>query len=203
MKIGPKYKIARRLGANIFDKTQTPKFAARMASRGKGGERKGRPKTDYGIQMIEKQKARYMYGINERQFSTYVKRSLAKKSTPAVDTLYEMLESRLDNVIYRMGLASTRQMARQMVSHGHILVDGVKVTVPSYQVSPKEIIAIRDASAKKKLFEGVGEKFKEVAVPPWIKLDLEKRQAVIEAKPAYRTGETVFDINAIIQFYQR
>lgn len=202
MKIGPKYKIARRLGAAIFDKTQSPKFTASSARR-KSPSARPRPKTDYGTQMIEKQKARFMYGMNERQFGTYVKRALAKKSVKASDTLYEMLESRLDNVVYRMGLANSRLFARQIVSHGHITVNGVKVTIPSYQVSIKEVIRIREASAKKKIFEDLSNKLKEVIVPQWIKLDHEKKEATIEAKPTFHIGETIFDINAIIQFYQR
>jgi small subunit ribosomal protein S4 len=202
MKIGPKYKIARRLGANIFDKTQTAKFTASSA-RKKTATSKPRPKTDYGVQMIEKQKARFMYGMNERQFATYVKRALAKKSVKAGDTLYEMLESRLDNVVYRMGLANSRSFARQMVSHGHITVNGVNVTIPSYQVSLKEVIRIREASQKKKMFEDLANKLKDVIVPPWIKFDFAKKEAVIEAKPKLQPGETLFDVNAIIQFYQR
>ena len=115
MIIGPKYKIARRLGAPVFEKTQTQKFALREQNRSTGGKmgKKPRAKSDYGLQMIEKQKARFSYGLSERQFSNYVKEALEKKTPKTTQTIFEFLERRLDNTVYRMGFATTRSGARQ------------------------------------------------------------------------------------------
>ncbi len=202
MKIGPKYKIARRLGAGVFDKTSTPKFAASMAKRGKSAS-KPKPKSDYGIQMLEKQKARFTYGMTERQFSTYVKTALAQKNAKPDERLYEKLETRLDNVIYRLGLANSRRFARQLVSHGHITVNGVKVTIPSYHVSLNDKLAIRTGSQNKKVFETAGDKLKQATIPNWLKVDVEKKEAGVQGMPKYTPGETIFDISAILEFYKR
>ena len=144
---GPKYKIARRLGANIFEKTQTAKFA--MRAERKGGKGPYRPKGEYAIAMLEKQKVRYTYGIMERQFKKYVKEAVAKKGVNTVQALFERLETRLDNVVYRLGIAPTRAAARQMVCHGHILVNGKRTNVPSQTVFVKDIISVRIGSLKK------------------------------------------------------
>lgn len=202
MKIGPKYKIARRLGASVFDKTQTAKFAASQARRGKDAG-KPRPKSEFGTQMLEKQKARFTYGIMERQFSNYVKRAIAQKALKADEALLQYLETRLDNVVYRIGLANSRLLARQIVSHGHILVNGVRVTIPSYSVSVKDKLAIRDGSQKKKLFETAAEKMKNATVPNWIKIEPEKKTAEIIGMPKFTAGETLFDVGAILEFYKR
>lgn len=204
MKIGPRYKIARRLGAAIYDKTQTAKFTARQARKEKSSK-KGRsfPKSEFGIQMLEKQKARFTYGINERQFSKYVKNALEQKKMKADERLYETLESRLDNVIYRMGLANSRAFGRQLVSHGHITVNGKKVTIPSYNVTIKDTVAIRPGSQARKPFENVAEKIKNASIPTWISFNIEKKEAEIHSLPKYAPGQTLFDISAILEFYKR
>src|SRR3989344_6011537 len=125
MRIGPRYKIARRLGANIFDKTQTAKFALR-AQQKRTGDRRPKAQTDFGIQMLEKQRVRFSYGINERQFSKYLKEIIADKNSKPTESLHERLESRLDNTVYRLNLAAFRQGARPLVGHGHIMVNGKK-----------------------------------------------------------------------------
>jgi small subunit ribosomal protein S4 len=202
MRIGPKYKIARRLGASVFDKTQTRKFSEREANRGK---EKGKPraKSDFGLQMLEKQRARYTYGINERQFAKYVKSAIEAKGAESQNKLFENLETRLDNVVYRLGFAPSRQAARQMVSHGHITVNGIKVTIPSFRVSTKDKIKPRAGSMKNKLFQGVNEKLKDVTVPNWMSYNAEKNEAEITAMPKYTTGGAAFDIAAILEFYKR
>ena len=122
MIIGPKFKIAKRLGAQIFEKTQTQKFALSEARRGqRQGRRRGNI-SDYKRQLIEKQKLRFTYGISEKQLRRYINEATSKSHQP-IALLMSRLESRLDNVVYRLGLAKTRQFARQMVSHGHILVN--------------------------------------------------------------------------------
>ena len=120
--------------------------------------------TDYGIQLREKQKVRNIYGISEKQFSRYVEEAMRKKSS-SVNLLYEILESRLDNVVFRLGLASSRGMSRQFVSHGHITVNGRRVTIPSYRVSPGDILAIRGGSATKAVFGNLSEKLKSTRTP--------------------------------------
>ncbi|OHA15650.1 MAG: 30S ribosomal protein S4 [Candidatus Taylorbacteria bacterium RIFCSPLOWO2_12_FULL_43_20] len=201
MKIGPKYKIARRLGASIFDKTATPKFAASSAKKSKTTRPKA--KSQYGTQLNEKQKARFMYGINERQFGNYVSKALAMKNRKTPDTLYEMLETRIDNVLYRAGFASTRQFGRQIVSHGHIVVNGTKVTIPSFKVSMGDVVSIREASSKKKCFANLDAVLKEMSFPKWITVDAAKREIKVVDLPVLMPSENMFDVNAIIQYYQR
>lgn len=202
MIIGPKYKIARRLGANIFEKTQTPKFALRQ-ERKTGKKPSFRPKGQFALQMLEKQKARLTYGVNERQFKKYVKESVAKKGVNTVQALYERLEMRLDNAAYRLGFAPTRLAARQMVSHGHITVNGRKVDVPSYNLAIGDKLSIRVGSLKKPLFQGIDEKTKKVAVPSWLSYDADKKVASVEGTPKHNPTETLFNLGQVIEFYSR
>jgi small subunit ribosomal protein S4 len=129
MIIGPKYKIARRLGAAVFEKTQTQKYAMRAARKDKTSPIM-RSKSEYGQGLLEKQKARMSYGVTSTQFTKYVKNALARKGDSA-NHLVNYLESRLDNAVLRGGLAPTRRAARQLVSHGHINVNGSRVNIPS------------------------------------------------------------------------
>jgi small subunit ribosomal protein S4 len=197
----PKYKIARRLGANIFDKTQTQKFATREAAR--KVEKRPRPKSDYGLQMLEKQKAKMIYGVNERMFAKYVKSILEKAGANSPEKLISILESRLDNVVYRLGLAPTRQAARQMVSHGHIKVNGVKITVPSFGLSIGDKITIRESSAQKPIFANLDEKLKTQNYPSWLSFDITKRECKVQGAPKLTTLETSFDTAAVLNFYSR
>jgi small subunit ribosomal protein S4 len=198
----PKYKIARRLGPGLFEKTQTQKFALREGRR-KEVKTRGHAKSEFAIQLLEKQKARFSYGINERQFGKYVAEAIGKKMAKPEETLYERLETRLDNVVYRIKLAPTRQAARQMVSHGHILVNDIRITIPSYGVKVGDKIKIREASAKKILFSNLSEKLKDNACPSWLSFDPEKRLGNVQGKPKMIKSELIFDISAIIEFYRR
>ena len=197
----PKYKTARRLGANIFDKTQTQKFATKESQR--KVEKRSRPKSDFGLQMLEKQKAKVTYGVNERMFAKYVKSILDKAGANSPETLISILESRLDNVIYRLGLASSRQASRQMVSHGHIMVNGTKVTIPSYQVSLGDKITIRESSNKKGIFTNIDEKLKNHNHPSWLAFDAVKKECKVQGAPKLTSLETNFDPTAILNFYSR
>lgn len=199
---GPKYKIARRLGAPIFEKTQTQKYALNLEKKGKKkGFSKG--KTEFGLQLNEKQKARFIYGMSERQFSNYVKEAIAKKGGNASQTIFEFLELRLDNVVYRIGLSPTRSGARQMVSHGHIRINGRKVDTPSLRVKMGDKIEINPRSANKPLFGSFGERFKNVTVPSWIKFDPTKKVAEIQGMPVYIKTENMFDLSTVIELYSR
>jgi len=206
MKFGPKYKIARRLGPNVFDKTETQKFALKMKLKDmKKSKTKKKPKakSDFGLQLLEKQKAKTTYGVSERKFSNYVKDILSKKGENSHEVLVQNLEMRLDNVVYRMGFGKSRQATRQMVAHGHINVDGNRVNIPSYNVSLGEVISIRERSKTKPLFKDLEAMMKEKQVPSWILLDMPKREAKIQGVPKIAPNELKFDISAIFQYYSR
>lgn len=197
----PKYKICRRLGGGVFDKCQTTKF---VVSSGKfKANSSSRPKvlSEYGSQLNEKQKIRFSYGISEKQLSNYVKKVTNIKGTIPAERFYEMLENRLDNVIYRMGLSNSRRGSRQMVSHGHFIVNGKKVTIPSFEVKVNDIIQVREGSKNKKIFDNLIEKNKDYRMPPWLSFDFTKMEGKILAKP--KNTETFLDLNVVLEFYSR
>ncbi len=204
MIIGPKYKICKRLGGAVFEKCQTQRFTLAQA-RQKTTKSKGkRPAnmSDYKRQLLEKQKMRYTYGISERQLSRYVKESVDKSSNPST-TLMLRLESRLDNIVYRLGLAKTRRLARQMVSHGHILVDGRKVTIPSYNVVKNQTIGVREGSKSSILFQNLEEESKGKSVPSWLQFDTGKIAGSLTAIPSYDAQELLFDLEQVFEYYSR
>jgi small subunit ribosomal protein S4 len=203
MKIGPKYKIAKRLGANVFDKTQTQKFMLSEARSAKSRRRRFGSKTEYARQLLEKQKVRFTYYVSERQFKNYVKKAMDKGGANPAETLFALLEARLDNTIYRMGLAPTRQAARQMVAHGHIVVNGRRVTVPSFSVSKGDAITIRLGSKGSLLFTILPEKLKEFKSPSWVLFDTEKMEGTVVALPKYEAGTSHFDLAPVLEFYSR
>jgi small subunit ribosomal protein S4 len=206
MKIGPKYKIARRLGAPVFEKTQTQKFTLsqtkKSSTKAKGKKRPSQP-TGYGLQMTEKQKTRYAYLLSNKQLSRYVKKVLSEKTTNKVGALLRILESRLDNTVFRTGLASTRSAARQLVSHGHINVNGKRVTSPSFQVKVGDKISIRPRSFDKGIFNDLEERVKEVEIPTWLKFDVTKKETEVKSKPDTEKIETLFDLKTVLEFYSR
>lgn len=201
MIIGPKYKIARRLGAAVFEKTQTQKYAMRAARKDKTSPIV-RSKSEYGQGLLEKQKARMSYGVTSTQFTKYVKNAIAKKGNSAAH-LINYLESRLDNAVLRGGLAPTRRAARQMVSHGHINVNGSRVNIPSYSVSVGDKIGIRPRSADKALFTKLDESWKAVKLPAWLKLDFEKKELAVEGIPIADKAELLFDVGTVLEFFSR
>jgi len=197
----PKFKICRRLGPGVYDKCQTTKFST---TSGKFGGMSGkRPKalSEYGTQLIEKQKIRFSYGISERQLSNYVKKASQIKGAGTAVKFYEDLESRLDNIIYRMGLARSRRAARQMVSHGHFIVNDKKVTIPSFEVRPGDLVKVREGSKIKKIFDNLAEKLKDYTAPAWVSFDPVKMEGKVLAKP--KNTETFLDLNAVLEFYSR
>lgn len=202
MKLGPRYKIARRLGADLFEKTSGPKFAARAARKVRSSKRPP-SRSDFGAQLREKQRARILYGLNERQFSRYVKNAIAKKTVRDDEALYGALETRIDNVIYRLGIAPSRQASRQIASHGHITVNDVRITIPSYQVKTGDVIRIRKASEKKALFVALADRIRDHMSPPWLRFDLVKGEATVVGSPKMVRTELPFNISAILEFYRR
>ncbi len=196
----PKFKICRRLGPGVYDKCQTSKFTASAKATVLGARRPKAP-TEYGAQLIEKQKIRFSYGISERQLSNYVKKASSNKGAGTAEKLFESLESRLDNAIYKMGLGASRRATRQMVSHGHFVVNNHRVTIPSYELKTGDIIKIREGSKGSKLFENLPERLKEYNAPTWVKFDTSALEGHIVGKP--KNTETFLDLNAVLEFYSR
>ncbi len=202
MIIGPKYKICKRLGASVFEKCQTQKFqlAEARAPRKTRGKRGG---SDYGAQLLEKQKARFTYGLSESQFSRYVHEAMEKKGSDSALGLLSRLESRLDNVVYRAGFVKTRRAARQMVGHGHILVNGRRIDIPSYKVEEGQTISVRPESRPSALFTNRAEVMAETKAPAWLKFEDQGFAVKVTEKPGLGEGEAPFSAPVIIQFYSR
>jgi small subunit ribosomal protein S4 len=203
MKIGPKYKIAKRLGAGVFDKTQTQKFELSKARSEKS--RKGRfsSRSEYAKQLLEKQKVRVTYYVTERQFKNYVTSAAEVGGSNPSETLYVSLETRLDNILYRLGLAPTRQAARQMVTHGHIVVNGNRVDVPSYHMRVGDSFKVREGSRGKTIFTVLAEKLKNWKTPSWLSFDVQKMEGKVVSAPKYERAEHHFDLAPVMEFYSR
>ncbi|MAQ59368.1 30S ribosomal protein S4 [bacterium] len=203
MKIGPKFKIAKRLGAPIFEKTQSQKFELSLARGGRRGNRRPGQMSDYKRQLIEKQKMRFTYGITEKQLRRYVDEAVAKEGHQPVTILMDRLERRLDNVIYRMGLAKTRRLARQIVSHGHIIVNGKRLNVPSHKVRTGDVITVREGSRQSALFVNLADTHEAAGVPAWVSFDAKKLEGTVKGAPVYNPAETLFDPEQVMEFYSR
>lgn len=201
MQIGPRYKKARYLGVPVFRKTQTQKYAMRAQRKQKSTKRRSQ-KSEYGRQMLEKQKARYSYGVSSGQFSKYVKLALQTTGDNSKNLLH-ILEGRLDNVVVRAGFAPTRSASRQMVSHGHIMVNGKKVTIPSYEVSTGDVITIRQGSQGKALFAKLNEELKNAKAPAWLAVDPDKKEIKVAGIPDADTNDLLFDVRSVLEFYTR
>ncbi len=201
MIIGPRYKKARYLGAPVFRKTQTQKFAMHSQRKVKMGGRRT-TKSEYGKQMLEKQKARYSYGVSGKQFTKYVKQALKTPGDNAKNLL-SILESRLDNTMVRAGYAPTRSAARQMVSHGHITVNGKAVTIPSYEVRIGDILAMREGSKGKVIFSKLDEELKTTKWPSWMSVDMSTKKISITGQPFTDLTELLFDVKQVLEFYTR
>ncbi|MCK5286084.1 MAG: 30S ribosomal protein S4 [Candidatus Pacebacteria bacterium] len=203
MIIKTKYKLCRRLGASLFEKTQTQKYALSEARKsGNRTQKRKKMPSQYGLQLIEKQKLRFSYGIREKQLSRYVKEAMAQKAKSPADFLYNRLESRLDNVIYRLGLAPTRAMARQLVSHGHIVVNGKKLSVASYKTKVGDKIEIRKGSQEKAVFTDLQDKIKNTTSVNWLSFDIKKKEGKVIGEPKLESQE-IFDFKIILEFYGR
>ena len=196
-----KYKLCRRLGAGIYEKCQTAKFAQSEPVTKKG--KKGGRRSDFGNQLIEKQKVRFMYGVREKQFSNYVTYAMehAKKGSTPADLLFKQLEERLDNAVYRLGFAHTRALARQMTSHGHFTVNGKKLTIPSYSLKQGDVIAIREGSKTTKLFTEIATKLKAIKKPDWFTYDDSAVTAKVSGEP--KNPDPFLNFQVVIEFYSR
>ncbi len=199
-------KQCRRLGESLCGRDKCA-FKKRPFAPGKlDSERKHKSSvSEYGTQMRKKQKVRFSYGVSENQFSKYVKNAIANKDqtiTPA-DALVQSLESRLDNAVYRTGLSTNRALARQMVAHGHILVNGKRVKSSAHKLQIGDVIGIREGSKKSALFVHSHDKLKSVKSPNWLSVDSEKLEAKVTGKTKEKDLNGIFDLHAIIEFYSR
>jgi len=206
----PKCKLCRRAGEKLFlkgEKCFTHKciFEKRPTPPGKPESQKKHrsPVSEYGVQLREKQKVKNTYGVGERQFVNYIKEA---SSTPGVDPsemLFEVLETRLDNIVFRMGLALSHAGARQMVTHGHITVNGRRVDIPSYKVKIGDVLGIREGSKSKSLFINASEKTKARSTPEWISFDSSSLEGKLSAKPKLDKVHMPYDLTSVIEFYSR
>lgn len=195
---GPKWRISRRLNFSILETGEELK--KRNYAPGQHGQGRKKKISEYGKQLQEKQKVRHMYGLNERQFRNLFKKAKSKKTVTG-DTFFQLLESRLDNIIYRMSLSRTRSGARQLVNHGHILVDGKKVDIPSYTLKPGQKISIREKSRNLKTIKEALEE--NISTPAYVKFDKEKLEGTYERLPERNEVAQEIDENLIVEFYNR
>jgi len=204
--IGPTCKLARREGVDLELKSPArgleSKCKLNQAPGQHGASRRARL-SDYALQLREKQKVRRIYGVLERQFRNYYK-SAAQQKGATGENLLRLLESRLDNVVYRMGFAVTRAQARQMVSHKSVAVNGKTLNIPSYQVKPEDVIAIRDkAKNQLRVKEAITLSQEMDLVPPWLTVDVQKMEGVFKSHPD--RAELSADINEslIVELYSK
>ena len=199
--------LCRRCGDKLMlkgNRCMTPKCV--MERRHKtaivGSRGRRRRVSERGTQLIEKQKARYIYGLFERQFRRFYGIS-AKQPGITGDNLKVLLERRLDNVVYRLGFADSRPLARQLVLHGHIMVNGHRVNVPSALVSEGDTIVVREASLKKEYFKRVSEDIKSKTIPLWLTLDKAKLAGQVVTLPVVDETVAQFNGKSIVEYYSR
>jgi len=201
---GPVGKISRRLNLGITDKGQAVLNKRPFPPGQHGPSSKRRQVSDYGIQLQEKQKARYMYGVLERQFQRIFEKAQRYPGETG-SYLFILLERRLDNVVYRMGLATTRTQARQLVTHGHVTVNGRKTNIPSYTVRVGEVIAVRPESRRRAYFKNLvdGGDFGRARTPDWLRVTSTDLAAEIIALPRREDAEPGINEQLIVEFYSR
>lgn len=196
----PKHKLCRSYGEKLCDSPKCPITKRSYPAGQHGPDQKRKKLSGFGKQLREKQKVKRIYGILERQFANYVAEA-SKKSGDTSKFLLNYLEARLDNVVYRTGLAPSRAAARQLVNHGHVLVGGKKVDIPSYRVKVGETIELNETSKKSKLFEKSAETISKKEMPAWLNVDAKKLSAKILNSPTIENPN--FDAKSIIGFYSR
>ncbi len=200
---GPKAKLTRRLGINLFGADKYDKIMAKKPY-GPGKDPKVRQGRDseYAKQLKEKQKARIMYGLSEKQFSGLYAQALKAKGRTG-DQMKQLLEMRLDNFIYRAGFAMTRMQSRQFAAHGLFLVDGQRVTTPSFRVQPGQKITIRKQAKDSPVFTGIRDHNEKYLAPKWIKADSTNLSAEVIAIPDAGDAEHAVDMDLVIGYYSR
>ncbi|MBI4232587.1 30S ribosomal protein S4, partial [Candidatus Peregrinibacteria bacterium] len=199
---GPTTKQSRRLGVMLFtnSESKTKAYTKKNYKPGEHGQKRFGQTSEYNKQLCEKQKARFMYGISEKQSRKYYQ--LASKSEEITGLQYlKLLEQRLDNVVYRSGIADTRPQARQIVSHGLVILNGKRVKTPSIQIKANDKIEIRPKSKESKLFEEI--KKGKVKTPKWLKVDLKGLMAEVISLPDKDDVESLIDGQLITEYYSK
>jgi small subunit ribosomal protein S4 len=204
---GPVERLSRREGVELFLKGERALNGKSALERrgpappGQHGERRGRRASIYGQQLREKQRAKRYYGVRERQFRRYVNAASRKREGRMGEELLAQLETRLDNVVYRLGFASTRAQARQFVSHGHVLVDGRRVTIPSYGLRAGQAVALAVDSPVRPLSEAATELTS--AMPAWLQVDFDRLEGTVVRPPERAEITAPVDEQLIVEFYSR
>lgn len=203
--IGPKCKLSRRQGMDLGLKSRARPIETKCNLEkppGQHGDNRGRRQSDYALQLREKQKLRFIYGILERQFRNYYAQAARRKGATG-ENLLQLLECRLDNVVYRMGFGVTRAEARQLVSHKAILVNGRSVNIPSYQVSADDVIAIRERSKKQTRIADSLAIAEQLGFPEWVEVDSKKMEGRFKTVP--ERADLPADINEslVVELYSK
>jgi small subunit ribosomal protein S4 len=195
-----KHKICRRLGERC-DLPKCP-VAKSLNPPGQHGGKSHRAVSEFGKHLLEKQKVRFFYGLSETQFKKYFKKA-EKKVGVTGDFLIQDLECRLDNVVYRLGFAPSRRAARQLVGHGHFLVNGIRVNIPSYRVKINDVIVIRPSSFKNKYFQALVENIKKHKSPSWISFNTQTLEAKISGLPTIEEVSLPYNLQLITEYYSK
>ena len=203
---GPVCRLCRREGEKLFlkgDRCYTEKCAVDRRSYPPGQHGQGRHKvSEYGLHLREKQKLRRIYGVLERQFERYYDRASRQKGITG-ENLLQILELRLDNIVYRLGFAASRGQARQLVMHGHIAVNGQKADIPSYEVRVGDVITVRDKSRNLQMIKDNLAAAEGRAVPEWLEANLEQMEGKILAVPTREQMDISIQEHLIVEFYSR
>lgn len=202
--IGPKCKLSRREGTDLMLKSGVRALESKCkpeAAPGQHGARRGRL-SDYGVQLREKQKVRRIYGVLEKQFRNYYKEAARLKGATG-ENLLQLLESRLDNVVYRMGFGSTRAEARQLVSHKGITVNGAVINIPSYQVKAGDVVAVREKAKKQLRIQSAVALAAQRGEPEWIEVNADKLEGVFKAAPERQELSSEINENLIVELYSK
>ena len=197
---GPKTRLARRVGEALRDK-DVKYLQKRNYPPGMHGQNRIR-RSEYGTQLLEKQKAKWMYLVNERQFRRYVENSMRTKALTS-EVLLQFLELRLDNVAYRLGFGASRAQARQLASHGFLTVNGKKVTIPSYQLSPGDTLGINPTKRSSKYIAQREPALKDFKTQEWLQLDHKDMTGKVLAKPTMQNTGSTLQMDHIIEHYSR
>ena len=202
---GPKCKLSRREGTDLFQKSGVKPLESKCKFTVPPGGIKGERRTrlsDYGLQLREKQKLRRMYGVLERQFGNYYEEA-ARKAGATGENLLRLLECRLDNVVYRMGFASTRAEARQLVSHKAISVNEKPVTIASYQVKAGDIVQVREKSRKQLRIQSAFNIAQQVGLPEWVEVNDKEFRGVFKSPPAREDVLPDINENLVVELYSK
>ena len=202
--IGPKCKLSRREGTDLFLKSGVRALESKCKAEavpGQHGARRGRL-SDYGVQLREKQKVRRIYGVLEKQFRNYYKEAARLKGATG-ENLLQLLESRLDNVVYRMGFGATRSEARQLVAHKAIMVNGTVVNIASYQVQAGDVVALREKAKKQLRVQSAMALAAQRGEPEWIEVSSEKLEGVFKAVPDRQDLSSEINENLIVELYSK